>query len=153
MIALVFALLLMSRSVALYAFGVPLSSIDYVWLLCIGFIAVHVAPSILSRTVKRVDEVGLPPLPQGVRPGYVYLVQGQQGYYKIGRTADPNDRLRTFKLKLPFDVEYLHLIACGNRFAVEAILHRSFDHRRVPGSEWFKLTRDDIALIKSIKEM
>ncbi len=34
--------------------------------------------------------------------GYVYLLQSPTGYWKIGRTSDPNDRMKTFSVKLPF---------------------------------------------------
>lgn len=151
MILLGIALLLIFRVVALYVFNISLTVIDYALLLVTGVIAFRMS----SMLVAFPDPVTVdcPPLPQGARPGYVYLLQGQKGYYKIGRTVDPNDRYRTFKLKLPFDVDYLHLIPCRNRFAAEGRLHRCFDHRRVTGSEWFRLSLDDVALIKSIKEM
>lgn len=44
------------------------------------------------------------------KKGYVYLIQSPTGYCKIGRTKNPEDRLSTFKVKLPFEVEYLYLI-------------------------------------------
>ena len=92
------------------------------------------------------------------RAGYVYLVKGPKGFYKIGHTKDPRDRYQTFKLNLPFDVEYLHLIICADRFLIEKRLHSVFSHCRVKDdkgkdTEWFILTFDDIAIIKSIKEM
>jgi hypothetical protein len=93
------------------------------------------------------------PIDLGPRSGYVYLLQGQKGYYKVGHTKDPNDRYQTFKLNLPFEVEYLHLIICADRYAAESLLHRCFAHRRIKGTEWFQLTGDDIRLIKAIERL
>lgn len=89
----------------------------------------------------------------GPRAGYVYLVKGPKGYYKIGRSKNPSDRNRTFKLNLPFDIEYEHLVLCQDMHAAETKLHRVFAHRRSPNTEWFSLSPDDVAVIKSIKEM
>lgn len=82
--------------------------------------------------------------------GYVYLIQSSTGHYKIGHTANPLKRLRTFEAKLPFEIEYVHLIATTNRFALEKELHTKFADRRVRG-EWFALTSADIAYIKLLK--
>lgn len=84
--------------------------------------------------------------------GWVYLVRGPQGWYKIGHTKNPDDRRTTFGVKLPFDVKFDHLIKCKNRREAEVHLHKVFAHRRGNG-EWFRLTADDITTIKAIKEM
>lgn len=93
-----------------------------------------------------------PPL-DGARAGYVYLIRASKGYYKIGRSKDPNDRYLTFKLNLPFEVEFEHVIPCRDHIDSETMLHRVFAHRRADNSEFFALTPDDVATIKSIKEM
>lgn len=84
--------------------------------------------------------------------GYVYLIKGPQGWYKIGHTIDPRDRIKTFKVHLPFDVEFEHIIKCEDRHMTESVLHKAFAHRRGNG-EWFALQPEDIDAIKSIKEM
>lgn len=85
-------------------------------------------------------------------PGYVYLIQSSDGYWKIGRTIDPDDRMRTFNVKLPFGVEYKHLIPCDDYYAAEKLLHDRYDHRRVNG-EWFSLTESDVREIYQIERL
>lgn len=86
-----------------------------------------------------------PPTPAG----FVYLLRSSSGYYKIGRTKDPNDRIATFAVKLPFEVEYEHIISCSDMMEMERSLHARYADRRVNG-EWFDLNAEDIAYIKSI---
>lgn len=81
--------------------------------------------------------------------GWVYLLRSADDLYKIGRTVDPNNRIRTFNVKLPFDVEYEHLIQTDNRFALETELHHHFAAQRV-GGEWFNLSPEDVEYIKSL---
>lgn len=84
--------------------------------------------------------------------GYVYLIKSSTGLYKIGRTVNPDDRIETFTVKLPFHVEYDHLIPCNNRFSAERTMHQLFRHVRKDG-EWFALSASDVAFIKSIKHL
>lgn len=82
--------------------------------------------------------------------GYVYLLKTSVGSWKIGRTRNPEDRLRTFSVKLPFDVEYAHLIECADMYTAESELHIKFADQRIGGSEFFALADEDVAYIKSI---
>lgn len=84
--------------------------------------------------------------------GFVYLLKSEVGFYKIGHAANPNDRIRTFNVKLPFQVEFEHLIKCKDRFTAERKLHKRYADKRLNG-EWFHLTADDVAAIKAINEM
>lgn len=84
--------------------------------------------------------------------GFVYLIQSVTGHYKIGKTKDPNKRIQTFNVKLPMEVEYLHLIPCENRHEAERTLHARYANKRVNG-EWFNLSPDDITAIKSIERL
>jgi hypothetical protein len=81
--------------------------------------------------------------------GYVYLLRANTGNYKIGKTKDPSNRMRTFGIQLPFEVEYEHLIKSADMGRLEATLHKRFKDRRING-EWFDLSADDVAYIKSI---
>ena len=71
------------------------------------------------------------------RNGFVYLVQSSTGAYKIGRTINPHDRIRTFNVKLPFEVEYVVVIETANMYSLESELHNQFARKRVNG-EWFQ---------------
>lgn len=82
--------------------------------------------------------------------GYVYLVNEVNGdHYKIGRTRNPENRLQTFNVKLPFRVEYAHLIETDDMYTLEAQLHGRYNHCRVDG-EWFALTPSEVDEIKSL---
>lgn len=81
--------------------------------------------------------------------GWVYLLRSSDDVYKIGRTRDPKNRIRTFSVKLPFDVEYEHLVRCDDMYAMETELHQRFADKRLDG-EWFILTDNDVEYIKSL---
>lgn len=83
------------------------------------------------------------------RGGFVYLVRSASGFYKIGRTVDPDDRIASFRLTLPFEVEYEHLIQTDDMRGLEKELHRRFSAKRVRG-EWFDLSESDVIYIKSL---
>jgi hypothetical protein len=78
--------------------------------------------------------------------GFVYIVRGLNGpeeYFKIGRTVNPDSRLKTFKNKFPFTVEYALVIRSDNYKKLEKDLHYRFKDKRVEG-EWFRLTYQDM---------
>lgn len=108
----------------------------------------------LRREIQAViDSYGNDPLRtaprRAARPGYVYLIRSETGYYKIGRTTDPDDRILTFSVKLPFEVEYDCLIRSPDHAAMETTLHNRFAHKRVNG-EWFALDADDVAYMREL---
>lgn len=84
--------------------------------------------------------------------GYVYLVRSVSGHYKIGRARNVRDRMKTFDIKLPFEVALDHVIRCADYKTAELALHQRYADRRVDG-EWFALTEGDIAAIKQIESM
>lgn len=84
--------------------------------------------------------------------GYVYLLKADTGHYKIGRTKNPKDRIKTFSVKLPFRVEYDCLIKSDEYITLEAELHATFADKRIEG-EWFALTDDDVAYIRELAEV
>lgn len=81
--------------------------------------------------------------------GYVYLIQSPTGAYKIGRTTNPKDRMKTFSVKLPFEVEYVCLIQTDDMYSLEQSLHKQFATKRVNG-EWFQLEPNDVEHIKRL---
>lgn len=83
------------------------------------------------------------------RAGYVYLIRSASGYWKIGRTKSPKDRLKTFSVKLPFEVTLDHSIICADMHQAEKMFHRYFDAKRCGKSEFFDLSPEDVRLIKS----
>jgi len=86
------------------------------------------------------------------RPGYVYILQSDSGLYKIGRTVDPHNRIKTFHVKLPFVVAYTLVIKSEAHIQLERDLHQRFGDKRKDG-EWFALRSSDIeALRKEYKD-
>lgn len=79
--------------------------------------------------------------------GYVYVVRSESGHYKIGRTKNPADRIKTFNVKLPFEVVYIAVLETDDMYALEKRLHRHFKAKRVNG-EWFSLSIEDIEYIQ-----
>lgn len=84
--------------------------------------------------------------------GFLYLVKSDRGYYKIGKTKNPDDRQRTFGVQLPFEVEFVHVIESDAYHWAEEQLHARFSGQRIKG-EWFDLTEEDVAWIKSLKRL
>jgi hypothetical protein len=87
--------------------------------------------------------------PRAARPGYVYLLQSPTGAYKIGCTSDPDNRAKTFGVKLPFEVDFIALLQTSDMPSLESRLHRQFKEKRVNG-EWFALDPADVEYIKGL---
>lgn len=81
--------------------------------------------------------------------GFVYLLQSSTGYYKIGRTKDPTDRIKTFNVKLPFEVDFTCLLKTPDMYALEQELHQQYADKRVNG-EWFDLDPTDVERIRGM---
>lgn len=86
-----------------------------------------------------------------LHPGYVYLIQSPTSAYKIGKTVNPDNRIKTFKTKLPFEVEYVCLIQTDDMNALERNLHGLFADKRING-EWFALSAEDVEYIKRMAQ-
>lgn len=106
----------------------------------------------IEKRLKRLQEVEKVARERRPRStaGYVYLIQSPTTYWKIGRTSDPNDRIKTFNVKLPFEVNYKHLIKTSDMYTLESNLHIKYASKRVEG-EWFALTEDDVIEICNMK--
>ena len=75
--------------------------------------------------------------------GYVYLLQCKQlGGYKIGITINPTSRFSA--LKVPQKAKRIGLWSTDERELLEQELHSRYKEERVPQSEWFALTDDQV---------
>lgn len=81
------------------------------------------------------------------RAGYVYILKSDKGFYKIGRTSNPDNRLRTFNVRLPMHVNYEVLIKTSDMNGLEAHFHKQFQHKHESG-EWFRLVHNDLRWLK-----
>lgn len=77
--------------------------------------------------------------------GFVYLLEADNGYFKIGKAKDVQKRIKGF-LKLPFGVKLVHSIASNDYTSAELYLHETFIDSRVNG-EWFALTEENVKWI------
>ncbi|MFZ5783965.1 MAG: GIY-YIG nuclease family protein [Pseudomonadota bacterium] len=82
----------------------------------------------------------------GRRPGFTYVAQADSGLVKIGRTMDPEERIKALKGACGSHVRLLRLFY----FDCERDLHAMFAHCRHQG-EWFAfdpamLTVEPVAL-------
>lgn len=89
------------------------------------------------------------PTSRSSREGYVYLLQSPTTAFKIGYTKNPADRMRTFGIQLPFEVEYLCLIKTDDMISLESDLHNLYSEKRING-EWFALDPEDVEYIKGL---
>lgn len=74
---------------------------------------------------------------ENYRRGYIYLLKSGD-LYKIGRTDNPSDRIKTLKIQLPFPVSVYVVKKVSCSYEMEKFLHTSLADFRVNG-EWFKL--------------
>jgi hypothetical protein len=75
-------------------------------------------------------------------PGYVYLMQGYRGQYKIGHSINPRKR-RAQLSKKDRTVKIVLLIPTSDMIALELDLQRCYQWKRTRG-EWYRLERADI---------
>jgi len=86
--------------------------------------------------------------------GFVYVVYfGFQNIYKIGVAKDVPGRMNSMgAVEAPFTMNVEHTIATDDMFVVESSLHQYFNDDRM-GGEWFRLSLNQLALVKSIQEI
>jgi len=86
------------------------------------------------------------------QPGIVYVVTGEHGFYKIGKTENLASRLRALSTASPYELEVVLEFRVNHMGRVEQALQKCFDHRRVRG-EWFNLTEGDVADLKALHRL
>lgn len=84
--------------------------------------------------------------------GFIYLIQGADSLYKIGKSKEPKKRISRLEVKLPFDIQVEHLIPSNSYHEAEIHLHERYAHRRIRG-EWFDLSTSEVNEIKEIQRL
>ncbi len=79
--------------------------------------------------------------------GFVYLVKGHPGEYKIGRTNLVDRRLSELGATASIEQELVCEIKTDDPSGVEAYWHRRFQEQRMRG-EWFRLSPADVKAFK-----
>lgn len=77
--------------------------------------------------------------------GYVYVLSTPDGYYKIGSSRNPSNRLSQITLLLPYELkqEFLFMCELGQERWSERQIQQRFAKKRTRG-EWFKLSKKDL---------
>jgi hypothetical protein len=85
------------------------------------------------------------------KSGHVYVITADEtpGKYKIGISKNVDKRIFELQTVVPVTYRVIHIIKCSDMRQEEKRLHRLFEDKRVVG-EWFSLTDEDLAYIKSI---
>lgn len=79
--------------------------------------------------------------------GYVYLIGSPTfGWYKIGKSATPDIRIKDIGILLPFKVAVFAIWKAENHHLLETVLHEKYAQFNING-EWFRFERDKIAAI------
>lgn len=84
---------------------------------------------------------------ENYRKGYVYLLKGENGLYKIGRSKSPDIRIRDItKAVAPFDIQIVHKAFYPDCYKAESDLHKLFKEKRRRG-EWFELSDNEVMAV------
>lgn len=111
--------------------------------------AIALCGRLYTEMLQQQQEAQIKEMRSSPKHGFVYLIQSPTGSYKIGRTKDPTDRMRTFSVKLPFEVDYVCTIETADMYALERELHQRYASKRING-EWFMLDSGDVAAIQGV---
>ena len=65
------------------------------------------------------------------------------------KNLSTDNRIKTFGVLLPFEVEYQHLIPCDGYTQAEQVLHQRYNSKRGNG-EWFALSDKEVEEIEDI---
>lgn len=89
-------------------------------------------------------------IPQSSTEGWVYVLDNQMGHYKIGKSTDLTNRIRSLKIQLPFPVIVAYVFRDENCHEAERALHKLFAGKRKNG-EWFGLDSiHDLGLVMEL---
>ena len=89
-------------------------------------------------------------VPHKGQPGYVYLAEFLDGYYKIGLTTQPENRMRKLSSGTPLCLTLVHAVPVEDMTWAESYVHGMLASKRVKG-EWFKLGDADVEWFCSLE--
>lgn len=83
--------------------------------------------------------------------GEVYLIEGENGRYKIGFSKNAKSRVEALRLSSCEDHKLVHKFKAKNPYEKEQELHLLFAEKR-NHSEWFTLDEKDVKYIKGLSD-
>lgn len=86
------------------------------------------------------------------KPGYVYLLSSDNGYHKIGRSIDVEDRRVQLERDIPVIIGIEHYFATKYYIEAEAYMHDRFRKYRTGRYEWFELATKQINDFKTVED-
>jgi len=90
-------------------------------------------------------------LRQGEEDGYVYLAKADTGHFKVGRSVDPEKRIKHFDTQMPVDVREWHFFRADDYVEAEEALHEICEeHAEHVKGEWWKMPEYLVWWIKEI---
>lgn len=101
-------------------------------------------------TIQRVKQI-VNLIKPSIRHGYVYLISGGNGLYKIGQTKDLEKRMAAFRTSNP-NAQLLKAIKTTDCVYLEKAMHAKYENLMVAG-EWFELSPQDAAEFCSTKDL
>ena len=75
--------------------------------------------------------------------GYVYFVQADDQYYKIGGTSNLESRIKSLQVASPNDLKLIAWLEINDWPEKEKQVHKYFDDKKIHG-EWFDITVSDV---------
>ncbi len=82
---------------------------------------------------------------------YIYLFKSEEnGYYKIGKSVNPDKRIKTLQTGNPEKISLINKVQISNKFSnrIESALHSQYSYANKIG-EWFNLSLEDELLFES----
>jgi len=82
---------------------------------------------------------------------FIYLLKSEEnGYYKIGKSVNPDKRIKTLQTGNPEKIDLIFKVKILNKFSnrIESALHSQYSYLNKNG-EWFDLSLEDELLFES----
>lgn len=85
----------------------------------------------------------------------IYVIEHPNGFWKIGRAKNPDQRLKEIQCHSPYELEVRTTVTEHNdhsRRSVESLLHQYFSRYQIRG-EWFCLPPDELTCLDKLDEL
>lgn len=81
--------------------------------------------------------------PKKLKEGYVYIIQSDTGFIKIGMTSNLKSRLKTLRSASPHELELLGYVKTNKYGFLEKLIHKHFAEYNKNG-EWFDVKLEKV---------